>query len=478
MPTLDLSTLLMILFYIGVGLYAWTRIGINFSATSVLFTLMYLLHGPAYLYYTRVWGIQAYTDVGNANARFFWTILSAAPGIDVIGTLDVALVLTFCCLAAGILFADVLLGSSHYYLTRALHHWRHAPIAASGYTTRCVVWLGVAGIALVLVPFAIRDHQITKVYEYFTSNLSEFGKIRMRRELGGSDLYAYDLALSTLLPFLAFALCAIVLFRAKTSWLIIAIIFVGLVILAKAATLSKAPPAVFLLQLLILAYASRSLQLSGLRLIFLSAAAVTVFIIMALVAIPELGNVGAALNFLFYRAFMIPNESLLEYFSAIPYVLPHIWGAGISGLSWLIGKSTEMPTFWLVGEAHRGVLGSTTTVMLSGDAWANFGWAGVVIAPFIAGFTVRYIDVRLIIQRGKSIATLAGLSLAHYGVFAALTTALQTAMLTGGLLLVLPLVHLIEGRVRRREAESLPLKQQTHLVSETLADTSINGDPS
>ena len=64
---------------------------------------------------------------------------------------------------------------------------------------------------------------------------------------------------------------------------------------------------------------------------------------------------------------MIVNESLVEYFSAIPYVIDYSWNP-LPG--WLTAE-TKIATYWLVGEAHRGVMGSTTTAMFLGDAWAD-----------------------------------------------------------------------------------------------------------
>jgi hypothetical protein len=83
-----------------------------------------------------------------------------------------------------------------------------------------------------------------------------------------------------------------------------------------------------------------------------------------------------------------------------------------------------------------------------GDAWAAFGWIGVVGAGLLAGMLLRWIDIQLIVRRGKNVGTLAGLALGHYGIFVSLSTALQTALLTGGLLLVLPLVAFAAGRPR------------------------------
>jgi hypothetical protein len=84
-------------------------------------------------------------------------------------------------------------------------------------------------------------------------------------------------------------------------------------------------------------------------------------------------------------------------------------------------------------------MSSTTVAMFVADAWADFSWAAVLVFSLFAGFFVRWLDIELIVKRGKTAATISGLALGHYGVFIMLSTALQTAMVTGGLILVAPL---------------------------------------
>ena len=155
---------------------------------------------------------------------------------------------------------------------------------------------------------------------------------------------------------------------------------------------------------------------------------------------------------------MVVNECLVEYFSAIPYVIDYKWNP-LPG--WLTGE-TKLATYWLVGEVHRGIIDSTTTVMFLGDAWADLAWLGVVLASFFMGGLVRFLDIKLILQRGPSIFTIAALALAHHGIFVALNTSLQTAMLTGGLLFVLPLSYLLSAR-RTRTEKKIQMSRRAHV---------------
>jgi hypothetical protein len=98
--------------------------------------------------------------------------------------------------------------------------------------------------------------------------------------------------------------------------------------------------------------------------------------------------------------------------------------------------------------------------MFLGDAWADLAWLGVVLASLFMGGLVRFLDIKLILQRGPSLFTIAALALAHQGIFVAFNTSLQTAMLTGGLLFVLPLSYLLSVRSQtgRENSGNQPLQ--------------------
>ena len=81
--------------------------------------------------------------------------------------------------------------------------------------------------------------------------------------------------------------------------------------------------------------------------------------------------------------------------------------------------------------------------MFMGDGWADFAWVGVVLTAFLVGALIRWIDIQLVVRRGKTVASVGGLALGHYGLFIAFSTSFQTALITGGLALIVPLVRLI-----------------------------------
>ena len=436
--------------------FMWRRVGVNLSLTSLLLGLLLVFHGPAYVYYTRWWGPE--TD-------FYDTILSAAKGQDVLPTLDLALAMTFVFVCIGIVVVDMVAHVSVRKWRHALDRWGKTTASASSSEAGRVILVSTALVVCVLLPFIFIDGQLPKVLNYFTSDLGEFEKIALRREGGGSDFYIYNLLLATLLPFIAFCLLVLLLVRAPhvRGW---ALLFIALVALAKAATLSKAPLAVFALQCAVVWLMMRKLTLSWRTVAMLALLSTVLFALMSFVANPSVQELVLVFEFLFYRVFMIVNEGLLEYFAAIPYVIEHSWGTQISWVGALFQSQPKLPTYWLVGEVHRGVLGSTTTVMFMGDAWADFAWIGVALTAFLAGAVVRWIDIQLIVKRGKTMASIAGLALGQFGLFIALNTALQTALVTGGLALVVPMVSMI-STARRRYARTSISALSEHALSDS-----------
>jgi len=431
---------------VGSAALLWARIGLNLSLTSVLIALLLLFHGPAYLYYTRSYG---------PDTEFFEVIVSAAKGQDVLPALDIALALTFVFVCLGIAFADFASGLSRRRWQRSVRAWAQSQIAPRSWEIRRIGASCAVLAAGLMLPFILIDGQVPKVLDYFTSDLGEFEKIALRREGGGSSFYLYNLLLSNVLPFAAFCALGLVFARVGISRAQ-AIGFILLVAFGKAATLSKAPLAVFALQCAIAWLMLHRLTLSWKTIVGISTLATSLFVVMSWVANPTGDELLLVLDFLFYRVFMIVNEGLLEYFAAIPYVIDHSWGTQSSWIAALFQSEPRLPTYWLVGAVHRGELGSTTTVMFMGDAWADFAWFGVVVTAFLVGAFVRWIDIQLIVKRGKTVASVAGLALGHYGLFIAFSTSFQTALITGGLAFVVPLVHFVSDRRARQGRRVLP----------------------
>lgn len=313
-----------------------------------------------------------------------------------------------------------------------------------GMSARALMWLVTLGMLAV----SVVERQPVKIVEYFASGESELGKILLRVESGGSSLYAYNLLLSSVAPFLVMlAYCGARNTPRRRSLMVMAILLFFATLLGKFGTLSKAPPVIFLLQLLLLWILLQrkriNLRIGGLLL----AVAATLFVIIVRATIPDL-DLLAAFGFLYYRIFDIPNEVLIEYFAAVPATLPFGMGGGVFSFLRNVPDSQYVPMMAAVAEVTRDSLVSTSNAMFIGDAWAEFGWPGIASFSLLAGAMMRFID-SYAFRHGDSDESACLVAGGAYGIFTMLSTSLTTAMLTGGLILLPVLAFFLLRKLRR-----------------------------
>ena len=425
---MDQTTVLAALSMLCATVFLVRYVGINFSLTSIVLLLLLMLHSATYFYYIHVWG----PDSGYLD--FF---LEAAAGKPVLATLTAALGVMFVLVCIGVRFADLVAHTNGRVMRRAISAWKIEPAPKPLRERAQLDRLVLATTVLVLLPFALIDNQFSSVLRYFGSAVGEGEKLELRRELAGSSFYLYNLLSSNLFPFIAFCSLANRWVSRKPLGVLL-LTFLVMMIISKLALLSKGPIAILVIQVFVLRKMSNSLLLPVRTLL-----ATVAVIVAAFVAVVWLVNIGGyqgdlVQDILVYRTLMIPNESLVEYFSAIPHALDFAWGRQLSWVTGIFSTEPRMPTFLLVGEVHRGVLGSTTTAMFIADAWADFSWYGIAFFSLFCGFFLRSLDIRLLLRGRPNVWRLGALAMGHFGIYAALNTSFLTAMLTGGLIFVVP----------------------------------------
>lgn len=310
---------------------------------------------------------------------------------------------------------------------------------------RIALWLvAVAMLSLILI-----EGQPAKIVNYFVSGETELDKILLRHEAGGSQFYLYNVFLSSLAPFIVIMLWCMHRADPKDRQLYALLVcFFTLVLVGKLGSLSKAPPVIFLLQLAVLSFLLKNEPLSFWPLTRLLLLAVALFSVTVWLTIPGI-ELGAIFSFLYYRVFDIPNESILEYFSAFPHTLRFGWEYGLFGP---LGRSVQeviLPNYSAVAEITRESLVSTSNVVFIGDAWAEYEWLGIFVTSLMAGMLTRLIDLYSL-RNGRTeewACLIAGCSL---GIFTMLSTAFSTALVTGGLALI-PLLSWLFLRRRRKQ---------------------------
>ncbi len=90
------------------------------------------------------------------------------------------------------------------------------------------------------------------------------------------------------------------------------------------------------------------------------------------------------------RIFLVPTETLYQYFRIFPDVHEFILGKGTQLFSWLYNEG-QFPLANYVGRVWWKKPHTTgfANVNFIGNFWADFGWIGVIISIFLVGFLVH-----------------------------------------------------------------------------------------
>lgn len=414
--------------------YLLTRVGSRLSVSMMLFALLIALHGAPLLVYLFATGPDTF---------IYEAALAPVNRAEVLARLLWAIALMFVFVTIGSELAAVTFNTQLRRGRAALRQQR------PGHLHRNLYLHPMARVALWIVAFAMLfisalESQPSKVIDYFVVGESELGRLVLRQESGGTPYYLYNVALYSIAPYLVMvAYCAD---RSARRWPILAMALFAAVMLGKFGTLSKAPPVLFLLQLVVLNVLLRQRAVNFGTIARLACSALAMFFAIVHLTIPDL-DLQSAAAFLYYRIFDIPNEVLVEYFAAIPASLGHGAGAGIFAFLRDGSALDYVPMYSAVAEITRDSLDSTSNVMFVGDAWAEFGWFGVLSFSLMAGAIARVIDIYAM-RHGESDASACLIAGCTFGVVTAASTALTTALITGGLAL-LPLLSLFFAQRRR-----------------------------
>ena len=420
----DFSSLIFLIACAGALAFYFFYVKINLSGTSVLFGMLLLLNGPALYYFLEYYALEKMLRSLH---------LASIYDVDIVGHLEIAMTLMFLFLCLGIYLCDRILKNSNREFKIAISGWKYQSVEKS---QARILWLGIIVLG-VLIVFTVIGNHVEKVIEYLFSDLSYREKIELRQD-NTDPGYIYRLLMANALPAAAIMLVAQSYLQKQhyPIYYILTTCVVLAVLLGKAAMFSKAPPVIFMLQLCVALFLVRSLFISKVKFIILGTIATIFAALMTTIALPQLESATSILRFLSYRVFMVPNEALLEYFAAIPQIIDHSWGSQFSWIFRFQSETPLKPTYILVAEALRCVPGSTSPAMFIADAWADFSWYGVIVASLVCGAIFRLADYFLIIRLGRSVAAVTGLSIMHFAAFTAISTSLQTAMLTGGMYLI------------------------------------------
>jgi hypothetical protein len=425
----------------GAIIFLCLRLRLFLTATTMLLGSLLLIYGPAYLSFMLSSGekamvIERLSGSFGGKSVIFSIIQAASPDFNaVIIAMNSSLALMFVGVIAGIVIVDRLMPIRIAAMQVSVADWNSQPLKDNVGGPRILVAV-IAALTLFLTWVSIKENHLGLIKAFLSIHGAEAGRTAYRLSHGGSQNYLYRLMLGAVAPMLI--VWGVLSGWVNRSWLLLlvaSLLFVA-VLIGKSETLSKAPPAFFLIQLIVaglLVFRNRLTWRSGLAVLLAIVLVLCGIIKLTMLAYDDFG----ALGFLYYRVFEVPSEAVLETFGAFPFRYPHTWGANIRPLATIMGLD-YVPAFTTISQLWHNTKDTTSNALFIADAWVDFSYIGVVVFSMVAGAVCRLIDA-IYLASGKTVLGIAVIAASFVGVFTLLISALNTAFLSGGLLLA-PLV--------------------------------------
>ena len=435
------------------ALYLFLRLRPLLTTTTMLIGSLLLIYGPACLTYTASSGSRAFllhllTNSIQFPDPIFAVIKAKIPDFDAVVTaMNFSIALMYLGIIAGIEAIDRLFPKRIATMQASLTNW-NAQALQDDIGSRRILLIVISALVALMFLISITENHIATIWKFLSiqsDDANNLARNAFRLHFAASPNYFYRLILSAVAPmFIIWGLLAGGLSRSWPLLLATSLLFIATMI-GKFDTLSKAPPVFFLIQLMVAA-----LLIFSNRITWRSALGGACVIALMLYAITRLimtfPQGYLVIEFVYYRVFEVENQALLQNFATFPFMHPFMWGANIRPIAILMGLD-YVPSYSVVAYTWSGTYDVTSPALFIADAWADFSYAGVIVYSLIAGAVCRSIDA-IFLVRGKTVVGVAVLGATFMGVFTLLVTALNTALLSGGLLLAPILAGLLVAAIR------------------------------
>jgi oligosaccharide repeat unit polymerase len=168
------------------------------------------------------------------------------------------------------------------------------------------------------------------------------------------------------------------------------------------------------------------------------------------------GTLASAIQAFGIRLFYSPAQVVYAYFEVFPAVIPFQHGASIVKLAALFGwRTVDIPNVvGLYMKTGSDLDTITANSCFIGNMNADFGLVGVVIGGIVAGFAIQAVS-RYLCRRPKTAVNLAAHAICIWAFGMLVTSALPTALLSGGVTFAVILAWIFD-RSRKRLSHSGP----------------------
>ena len=393
---------------VGIALYIWQREPARLLLTPLMLLSFFVLYGIGGIVYFA--GAETVPDVRHA--------------------VTVCFILMWFGLVLGIELARLSLPVLQLRAQSVIRSWNRTALQDRAQLDQLLL---VVGVLMAMFIFGIflgygKPGQI----QAWLSISSAHDKLKYRLEMGNQGGYLYQTLIASVAPFVCFLLLAKARVAGNRRLRLAGILLCAAVLAGKVGTFEKLPWVLFLLQLLVVSQAAKSLDINLKRVLFFSVVLFAGTFAASALALASLGT--GVFEFLLYRFFEVNNEVIYQTFYVYPQHLPHTWGMNIGLVQSIFGSGDASLAHTQVANFF-GAAGATFDAFYIADAWVDFGYAGVVVMSVVVGFVVKSFDIFLASQ-GKRPMALALIGSGTYGVYQLQVTSAFTAFLSGGLLFI------------------------------------------
>jgi hypothetical protein len=314
---------------------------------------------------------------------------------------------------------------------QVVRDWKATPVSDRSHGDQLLAAFGII-VAVFILGMFLYLGKPSQLHSFFSFDLTT-DKTKYRADFSGGGGYVYQILVASVAAFVSFLLLVRGISTRKRHLVAIGLLVCVAVLAGKLGTFQKIPWLIYLLQLMVVFQATRSLDIGIGRIVVLSIVVVAGAILAAFLAIPDLDST-MIFEWLGYRFFQVNNEVIYQTFYVYPNYLPHTWGMNIGLIHGVFGNGELLSAYSRVA-SFFGAEGATFDAFFISDAWVDFSYGGVLVMSLIVGFVVKGVDI-FVLSLGKTPLCLALLGSGMYGLFELQVTSAFTAFLTGGLVFI------------------------------------------
>ena len=425
-----------------VVLYIKRRFGFYVTARTALLGWLWVVCGPPHVYY---WLADKLTEKAFVRMTISFSLMWLAIIVSI---------------------EAIRLFSPRQYrrADRVTELWRHMSLAPSYVPKTRLMAFCTLGLAFMLY-VVVTEHQIGNLIEFIRLQGQTLDVAIFRGTMGGSRLYLYNVFLAGVAPFLSMLLLLRPAPRLKL-YTTIRYLFIAATILGKAALFNRSAVGLFAVQLVVVKPLLNDNRISARRVL-------TGLLLVLLFVLPASyhyrNDLAGIVNYFVERISVALYYGMIPYFDTYPDLFPHAMGRNVRVLNWIFYGGVEYTPAAIAFAEAAGNFYGTYNAGFVAEAWADFGYAGVIGTSIALGVSAALADLVIYSDGVKTREGAAVLVCVVYGVLQASATAAQTAMFSGGFALIPLLAAFLKMTQPRRRPRPAPGEDTTDGLAESPA---------